>query len=169
MQAWGEKQKRALQQKRLKCPDSSIWTKLSFLSSFTNRCLQRRETEYLPHWGTVWYSCLLLLSLSRLLALHCGGNLRSTTAGSLATKLSFIYPLKICTSQKGWGDIAASIFCPPHPQTQVDNLVPKMKETRVKYCVHVCSLTESSHGLLDRSLPELPSLCGTIECIKFAW
>lgn len=55
---------------------------------------------------------LVFIMLARSATLiHCGGNLRSTAAGSLTTKLSFIYPLKICTSEEGWGDIASSTIC----------------------------------------------------------
>lgn len=74
-----------------KHPESSIWRKAWCFKEVYPTCLLKIRTEYFPHWCTVWSS--------RSATFQCGGNIRSTAAGSLATKLSFIYPLKICTSE----------------------------------------------------------------------
>lgn len=63
-------------------------------------------------YNLILSTALVFIMLARSATLiQCGGNLRSTAAGSLATKLSFIYPLKICTSEERSGDIAASTIC----------------------------------------------------------
>lgn len=110
----GTSRKAVLQLKHFKRPDSNIWRKVScFKQLFTDMLANNRKKIF----ATLMYSLILSGALVFIMLAHsamliqCEGNLWSAAAGSLATKLSFIYPLKICTSEEGWGDNAASTIC----------------------------------------------------------